>query len=87
MKNACVPRAHTLHACYACYNMLNNVIQDKTGTAQITLVYNDKLTAGGSWITGRFDVADMEKLDANKIIFLVMRLLPMNSMSNCRKIN
>ena len=50
------------------YNMLNNVIQDKTGTAQITLVYNDKLTAGGSWITGRFDVADMEKLDANKII-------------------
>ena len=50
------------------YNMLNNVIQDKTGTAQITLVYNDKLTAGGSWITGRFDVADMEKLDANKMI-------------------
>ena len=50
------------------YNMLNNVIQDKTGTANITLVYNDKQTAGGSWITGNFDVGDMEKLDENKII-------------------
>ncbi|UOO82470.1 DUF637 domain-containing protein [Uruburuella testudinis] len=52
----------------AFYNMLNNIIQDKTGTAQITLVYNDGSTAGGSWITGRFDVGDMEKLDANKIV-------------------
>jgi large exoprotein involved in heme utilization and adhesion len=50
------------------YNMLNNVIQDKTGTAQITLVYNDGETAGGNWITGRFDVSDMEKLDTNKVI-------------------
>ena len=50
------------------YNMLNNVIQDKTGTANITLVYNDKQTAGGSWITGNFDVGDMEKLDKNLII-------------------
>ena len=50
------------------YNMLNNVIQDKTGTANITLVYNDGRTAGGSWITGNFDVGDMEKLDKNLII-------------------
>ncbi len=32
------------------------------------LVYNDGQTAGGSWITGNFDVGDMEKLDKNLII-------------------
>jgi hypothetical protein len=50
------------------YNMLNNVIKDPTGTAQIAFVYDDNLIDGGSWITGDFDVGDMEKLDKSGII-------------------
>ena len=50
------------------YDMLNEVVADPSGTAQITLVYDDKTVRGGSWITGRFDVGDMEKLDTNKIV-------------------
>ena len=50
------------------YNMLNGVITDTKGTANIKLVYNDPKTSGGSWVTGNFDVGDMEKLDHNKII-------------------
>ena len=51
------------------YNMLNGVIEDPTGTAHIRLVYDDPKTAGGSWITGNFDVSDMEKFDRNGIIY------------------
>nr|WP_275415112.1 VENN motif pre-toxin domain-containing protein [Snodgrassella communis] len=50
------------------YNMLNNVIKDPTGTAQMILVYDDDQVAGGSWKYNKFDVADMEKLDKNHII-------------------
>ncbi|WP_180296881.1 VENN motif pre-toxin domain-containing protein, partial [Snodgrassella communis] len=50
------------------YNMLNNVIKDPTGTAQMILVYDDDKVAGGSWKYNKFDVADMEKLDKNHII-------------------
>lgn len=50
------------------YNMLNNVIKDTTGTAQIILVYDDNLVAGGSWVYNKFDVSDMEKLDKNNIV-------------------
>ncbi|PIT52087.1 hypothetical protein BHC44_07510 [Snodgrassella alvi] len=50
------------------YNMLNNVIKDPTGTAQIILVYDDDKVAGGSWKYNKFNVADMEKLDKNHII-------------------
>ena len=50
------------------YNMLSGVIQDRRGSANITLVLNDEKTAGGSWITGNFDVGDMEKLDNHSIV-------------------
>ncbi|WP_239352926.1 VENN motif pre-toxin domain-containing protein, partial [Snodgrassella communis] len=49
------------------YNMLNSVIKDPTGTAQMILVYDDDQVSGGSWKYNRFDVADMEKLDKNHI--------------------
>ncbi|WP_156786960.1 hypothetical protein [Neisseria shayeganii] len=48
--------------------MLNAVIKDKSGSANITLGFNDEKTAGGNWITGNFDVGDMEKLDRNSIV-------------------
>jgi hypothetical protein len=50
------------------YNMLNNVIKDPTGTAQMIFVYDDDQVSGGSWKYNKFDVADMEKLDKNHII-------------------
>jgi hypothetical protein len=50
------------------YNMLNSVIKDPTGTAQMILVYDDDQVSGGSWKYNKFDVADMEKLDKNHII-------------------
>ena len=50
------------------YNMLNAIIQDKSGSSNITLVSNDGTVMGGSWLTGRFDVGDMEKLDAASIV-------------------
>ncbi|MCO6527160.1 hypothetical protein, partial [Snodgrassella sp.] len=50
------------------YNMLNNVIKDPTGTAQMIFVYDDDRVSGGSWKYNKFDVADMEKLDKNHII-------------------
>ena len=48
--------------------MLNNVIKDPTGTAQMIFVYDDDRVSGGSWKYNKFDVADMEKLDKNHII-------------------
>ena len=52
----------------AFYTMLNEVVKDPTGTAQMIFVYDDDQVAGGSWKYNKFDVADMEKLDKNKII-------------------
>ena len=52
----------------AFYSMLNEVITDPTGTAQMIFVYDDDQVTGGSWKYNKFDVADMEKLDNNKII-------------------
>nr|WP_239373798.1 VENN motif pre-toxin domain-containing protein [Snodgrassella gandavensis] len=50
------------------YNMLNSIIKDPTGTAQIVFIYDNNLVDGGSWVTGQFDVGDMEKLDKSGII-------------------
>ncbi|PIT23114.1 hypothetical protein BGI35_01795 [Snodgrassella communis] len=50
------------------YNMLNNVIKDPTGTAQMIFIYDNNLIDGGSWVTGQFDVGDMEKLDKSGIV-------------------
>lgn len=49
------------------YNMFNHVITDTSSTSHTTLVYNDDRTDGGNWITGNFDVGDMDKLDENSI--------------------